>query len=404
MKYASWMRELEFLEDEDDISRGVFDMLLWSPHPKPLCPRLLKLSWIADPVFWGDFTPFLSSQLQDVYLASRPGTLFMFPRAISALPISSLRSLRLSIIGDEPVREAIASILKASGKSLTNLKIFRMDQLQDGSWCHIISLPRLRSLETDQWPPIVFPPSLPEFFPSLQQIILHGPAAFRWVNFLAEGSAQRISSNTRSQSHKVAPRLVQLHCDYEADLDVTFISHFRAFRNLYTLVLGNGCSRATRRTFHLTDNDISQLAMELPELRELSLGDPCMHNTCRTTVNSLLTLSTHCKGLRKLRIHFNTRNFARDMRHSLHNPLRRNSHPPSRCPLVVLDVGPIPLTTKALGKDLFPTLAGLVDIFPGLQGISCTPSSHTSRGWRQLGAQIPSFQEMRKSLPAVFTQ
>jgi hypothetical protein len=64
-----------------------------------------------------------------------------------------------------------------------------------------------------------------------------------------------------------------------------------------------------RCTFHLADNDINRLAMELPGLRELSLGDPCGSNTCRTTVNSLLVLSTHCEGLRKLCIHFNTRNF-----------------------------------------------------------------------------------------------
>jgi len=395
------MRELKFLENEDEISQDVFDMLLRSPHSKPLCPRLLKLSWIADPVFGGDFTPFLSPQLQDVYLASRPGALFIFPHAISTLPISSLKSLRLSIIGDEPVREAIASMFKASGRSLTRLKVFRMDQLRDGSWCHIISLPRLRSLETDQWPPTIPPPSL--FFPYLQQFTLRGPAASRWLNFLAKESAQG-TSDTGPQPHGVAPRLVQLYCDYEADLDVTFISYFHVFRSLCTLILGNGCSSATGCTFHLTDNDINRLAMELPRLRELSLGDPCMHNTCRTTVNSLLDLSTRCKGLRKLRIHFNTRNFARDMKHSLHNPLRRNSHPPSRCPLAMLDVGEIPLTTKALDKDLFLTLAGLVDIFPRLQMIYCMPSSHSSRGWRELSAQIPSFQEMRRSLPAVFTQ
>lgn len=399
------MRELKFLDDEDEISRDIFDMLLRSPHSKPLCSRLLKLSWIADPVFGGDFTPFLSPQLQDVYLVSRPGTPFLFPRAISALPISSLRSLRLSISGDEPVREAIASIFRTSSKSLTKLKVFRMDQLPDDSWCHIISLPHLRSLETDQWPPTILPPSLPEIFPSLQQIALRGPAASRWLTFLVEKSAQKHSPDTGSQPHKVAVRPVQrLHCDYGAGLDVKFISYFRVFRSLCILVLGNGCSRAIRCTFHLTDDDINRLAMELPGLKELSLGHPCEHNTCRTTVNSLLSLSTHCEGLRKLYIHFNTWNFAQDMRHSLHNPLRRNSHPPSRCPLVVLDVGSIPLTVGILGDDLFPTLAGLMDIFPGLRRISCTSPPHESDGWRRLAGQIPIFQEMRKSLPAVFVQ
>ena len=380
-------------------------MLLRSPDSKPLCPRLLKLSWVADPVFGGDFAPFLSPQLQDVRLASRSGTRLSFSHSIPAIPISSLKSLRLSIVGDESVREAIASMFKTFSTSLTMLEVSHMDQLRDGSWCRIIYFPRLRSLETDQWPPTVFPPSLPVFFPSLRQITLRGPAASEWINFLARDSVQRISSDTGPKPRRVAPHLVQLYCDYGVELSITFISHFRIFRNLSTLVLGNGCSHTMRCTFRLTDDAISQLAMELPGLRELSLGVPCVHNTCKTTVNSLLALSTHCKGLRELCIHFNTRNLVRDIKNSFHNPLRRNSHSPSRCPLVVLDVGLAPLP-EPLGEDAFLALAGLVDMFPRLQRIRPYSSylRTTSWGWLHLSAQIPSFQEMRKSLPAVFIQ
>lgn len=399
------MRELEFLEDEHEISQDVFKILLRTPDSKLLCPRLLKLSWIADPVFGGDFIPFLSPQLRDVRLASRPGTQFPFPHAIAALPASSLESLRLSIIGDEPVKEAIISMFRTFGKSLTTLEVSRMDQLRDGTWCRVMLLPRLRSLETDQSPPTLFPPCLPMFFPSLRQIALHGPAASEWIPFMATASTQRVPSDTGTQLRRAAPHLVRLHCDYAVDLDAPFISHFRVFRSLTVLLLGNGCSGATMCTFDLTDEDISQLAMELPRLRDLSLGTPCSHNACRTTVNSLLALSTHCKGLRQLCIHFNTRRLARDMWESLHNPLRHNSHPPSRCPLTALDVGMTPLTAEALGEDTFPTLAGLLDIFPGLKTIKYyTFSSYASWGWRQFALQIPNFQEMRRSLPAVFAQ
>lgn len=403
-KYASWMRELEFLEGEDEISQEVFDMLHQGSQSDPLCPRLLKLSWIADPIVGGGFSLFLSPQLQDVYLASRPGTRFPFSHAISALPASTLKSLRLSVVGDGPVREAIVSMLRTCGKSLTTLEVSCMDQLRDGSLCRIIFLPRLRSLETDQLPPSMFPPSLPVFFPSLRYLTLRGHAS-GWVRFLAADSVQRISSDSGSQPRRVAPHLVQLYCDYGAELDPMFTSNLRIFRNLSVLVLGNGCSRAARCTFRLADEDISRLAIELPGLRELSLGIPCPYNTCGTTVNSLLVLSTHCKGLRELCVHFNTLRFAQDMRDSLHNPLRRNSHPPPRCPLTVLDVGLTPLTAGSLGEDVFSPLAGLVDIFPKLRQIRFyTLSPRTSWGWRQLGAQIPGFQEMRQSLPAVFTQ
>ena len=388
------MRELEFLEDEDEISQDIFDMVLRGPYSEPLCPRLLKLSWIADPIFGGDFTSFLSPQLQHIRLESRPGTVFPFSHAISILPASSLKSLRLCILGDEPVREAITSMFKACGESLTTLTVSRMDQLQDGSWCRIMLYPRLRTLETDQFPPT--PPNLPMVFPSLRRIVLRGPAAPEWIRFLAASSVQKIPSDTGSKPRQVAPFLVRLCCDYDT-LGPQFASHIRVFRNLYTLILRNGCPRQC--TFNLTDDDVSQLAMELPGLRELSLGTPCYRSTCWTTVNSLLTLSTHCKGLRGLSIHFNTLNIAQDMRASLQNPLRRNSYPPSRCPLPVLDVGRTPL--PALGGDVFPILAGLVDIFPELTGIRFY---HSTPGWSQLVEQIPRFQEMRKSLPAVFTQ
>lgn len=399
------MRELKFLEDEDEISQCIFNILLQSPHSKPLCPRLVKLSWIAGPTLGGDFTPFISPQLQHVHLASRPGTVFSFSHAISALPASSLKTLRLSVIGDEPVGEAITCMFRACRENLTKLKISRMNQLRDITWCRVISLPRLHTLETDQSPPVMSHTNLPPSFPSLQRLTLRGPVAFTWVNFLAAENARRVSSGTESQSRAVAPRLVQLYCDYETDLHVAFLSRFWVFRNLCTLILGTACSPA-RCTFHLTDGDISQLAAELPGLRYLFLGAPCSHNTCFTTIISLLTLSAHCGHLSKLCIHFNTRNFARSMKHSLRHPLRRNPHPPSRCPLAVLDVGQIPLTPEELGNDLFSALIGLVDIFPGLQKISYTPSSHFReyRGWWQLNAQIPGFQEMRKSLPVVFTQ
>lgn len=399
------MRELEFLEDEEEISQDVFDILLRCPHSAPLCPRLLKLSWIADSIFGGDFVHFFSPQLQEVYLASRPETLFTFSHAISVLPISSLKTLRLSVLGDGAVREAIFSLLSTCPKSLTTLEVSRMIQLRDVTWCRILLLfSRLRRLETDQFPPTMFPPSFPVFFPALRLAHFRGPAASRWIYFLSDNSGRMVSSDTGSRPRIVAPLLSHLYCDYDVELDSTLISCFRVFQNLSALRLGSGCSR-DMCGFRLTDEDISQLAMQLPGLRHVFLGVVCPHNTCMTTVNSLLVLSTHCKGLQELTIHFSTRNLARDMKDSFNNPLRRSSSPPSRCPLSELNVWLAPLLPEALGGEVFPTLAGLVDIFPCLQKIKfSSPSRPKSWGWRQLDAQISSFQEMRASLPVVFAQ
>jgi hypothetical protein len=398
------MRELEFLEDEDEISQDVFDALLRYPHSGPLCPRLLKLSWVADSVFGGDFVHFCSPQLQEVHLASRLGTQFSFPNALSAIPMSSLKTLRLSVLGHGAVREAIFSLFATCSRSLTTLEVSRMDQLRDSTWCRILLLfPRLRRLETDQLPPTQFPLSFPGFFPSLRSVYFRGPAASRWIQFLSENSGRMVSTDTGPRPRIVAPSLTYLYCDYGMQLDGTFISCFRIFRNLSGLQLGNDCS-SNRCAFELTDEDISQLAMQLPGLQQLSLGLVCPHNTCMTTVNSLLILSTHCKGLHELRIHFSTRTLARDMKESFNHPLRRGSWPPSRCPLSVLDVWLAPLHPEGLSGDVFPILAGLVDIFPSLQKIRFSSFRHTSLGWRQLDTQISNFQEMRALLPAVFAR
>jgi hypothetical protein len=396
------MRELEFLEDEDEISQDVFDALFRCPHPEPICPRLVKLTWVADSVFGGDFVHFFSPQLREVRLSSRPGTVFSFAQSISTLPILSLKTLSLSVAGDHTVRGAILSLLKTCPKNLRTLEVTRMNQLCDGSWCRIlILLYRLRTLETDQFPPTWTLPAT-AYFPSLQQATFRGPVAPRWIQFLSESSGQKVPSATGIRPRIVAPHLRKLYLEYEFELDSTFTFPLRMFRNLSALQLKSACSHDVC-AFRLTDEDVSQLATQLPELRQLSLGTPCPHNDCMTTVDSLLSLSTHCKELRELRLHFNTRNFARDMKNSIHNALRHTPRPPSRCPLTILDVWQTPLTPDALGADLFPTLIGLVDIFPRLQRIM-----HRSRspldawGWQRLDAQIASLQEMRTSLPSMF--
>lgn len=71
----------------------------------------------------------------------------------------------------------------------------------------------------------------------------------------------------------------------------------------------------------------------------------------------------------------------------------------------MLDIGLTPLTAEMLGEDVFQTLVGLVDIFPKLRRIEpYVLPLHLSWGWVELGAQMARLQEMRKSLPAVFTQ
>ena len=176
-KYTSWMRELEFFKDKDEISQDVFDVLLRYPHLRPLYPRPLKLSWIADLVlFGGDFIHFLVQELHKVRLVSHPGSIFLFFHAVSALPMSSVEARCSSVIADGKSRDGIFSLFKTCPKSSTTLDVVCMDQLWDSFWCRTTILPCLRSLDTDQLPSSTFPLSCHVFFPSLHQAKFRGSA------------------------------------------------------------------------------------------------------------------------------------------------------------------------------------------------------------------------------------
>ena len=101
---------------------------------KPLCPRFLKLSWVAEVVLGSDFASLLPTTTgRPVGIV--PGNLVSIPshhyHTISALPVSPLKSVRLSTIRDESVREVIVSMFGTCGGGLTVPEVSRVDQLRE---------------------------------------------------------------------------------------------------------------------------------------------------------------------------------------------------------------------------------------------------------------------------------
>ena len=133
--------------------------------------------------------------------------------------------------------------------------------------------------------------------------------------------------------------------------------------------------------FCLTDDDVESFAIALPSLVTLRLGRACESNTCRTTVNSLFSISSHCPELTCLEIHFNTLSIAGDMRR-LFNRSPRHDKP--RCKLRTLPVGRLPLLVRQ--KQVRAIAAGFADIFPCLEKFPGEKSER--RSWNAVASKL----------------
>ena len=134
-------------------------------------------------------------------------------------------------------------------------------------------------------------------------------------------------------------------------------------------------------TFGLPDDDVAEIATALPNLVNATFGDVCAANSCRTTVSSLLFLSTRCKNLEYLEIHFNTTNLCNDLKLIPENPRFHDLRAFPRCQLKRLSISYAPLWIRV--EDHGPVAIGFLDIFPSLCRIN-----GTAAGWYELSSKL----------------
>jgi hypothetical protein len=173
-------------------------------------------------------------------------------------------------------------------------------------------------------------------------------------------------------------------------IDVSFTSPIQMFRNLVNLAAevychdGNGEGQCN---FKLDNNQVTRLAMALPQLEFLLLGNACFENTCATTVACLLPISVHRIKLRRLGTHPNATNIIGDLKYILEDPRFQELRSLPRRPLSYLDVGQIPLT---LDEPDFGIVAnGMINIFPSLDWCD------GSQVWYKLSERIEDLRKVR---------
>jgi hypothetical protein len=374
---ASWMRRLYFGSDSR-VPEAVLRLISLNLLNEIVFPGLWGLSWIAESYSLPFYRLFISPHLTAFTFICPPfgghpdEVVSNFTSMIAELQTSSLRSLQVDFYhyaaqNSIDLNSAVSSAVLRCGSSLTTLSAPL--SISDAAVQHIMQLPELTSWTTVNGPPRVSDSSPSDAFSKLETLRLHTEASVGWVPFFG-ASARRASSGRSAYtppSRGSGQQLTTLVCRVRVSVDATFISHIAQFHGLVNLTLRSSCSDKGRCTFGLTDDDIAEVATALPNLVNATFGDVCTANSCQTTVYSLLFLSTRCKGLDFLEIHFNTTNICDDLTSMPGNPRLRDFRALPRCQLDGLEVSHAPLQIQA--EDCGPVATGFLDIFPSLRVI-----------------------------------
>jgi len=286
-----------------------------------------------------------------------PDQLTTLVRVVSFLP-TSLEVLSITCYrekGDnlKNLKDAISSFACRCEPSLMSFGTSL--PLSEAAIHHLIQLPNLSSWGVVQRPPHVV--STP-VFPPLEELYLGDPGTLPWLHLLASrGSAE-------SQTKLIRETLRCLHCPWRTIIDSALLSSILNFRNLAVLCIQAHCSELMGCDFRLTDDDMKNLASTLSRLQSLELGRPCLRDSCKTTVASLVSISTHCLDLTVLEVHFNTKTIVSDMQRLLEGGAGLDE---AKCKLQSLYVGLSPLDISK--EDIETVAMGLRIIFPHITGL-----------------------------------
>jgi len=378
-RYASWMRYVD-VDDWPVDAEDTYHKLRLNSPTGGWFPALQTLYWMVTETNLPHAAMFFSPHLERVSMCMSWSEgydevpLHVLPAiasAISALPTSALRSMYVGV-GDDGApltyfEDSLSSVVLRCGPSLT--EIHSPIRLSDAAMNHLIQLPHLRTLRVEGPPPSYSASSLPLVFPPLVDFKLCEGAAYGWLSLFKRLEHGGSVTQGMTPLSGMKGSLKQLGVKNRPGLiiDASFASPIQMFRNLATLNVDVYCigqDSEGQCTFKLNDDNVTELAMALPQLESLLLGHPCSNNTCATTVACLLPISVHCIKLQSLQIHFNTTNIVDDIKNISGDPRFQDLHSLQRCSLPRLDVMKIPLTLDAPGIEI--VRSGMVDIFPSV--------------------------------------
>ena len=389
------------VDERSDLVEETFQKFRLNSPPGGWFPALQDLSWriMGSNLPYVDlfFSPYLKRI--SIYtpwtwagVQVPPNVLAAIASAVSKLPASSaLEFLSLDFDCAAPpgyFKDSLSSVILRCGPSL--VEFTSSVPLSDAAINHLIQLPHLRTWRTEGPPPSysTLPLSLPSL--PLAKLTLAKGAARGWLSLFRrlEDSTPTAQGVTPPPKLKKSLKSLDVKDPSGFTIDIPFTSSVQIFRNLVTLgvtTLCPGKGEEGQCAFRLNNDNVTELAMALPQLETLSLGRPCSGNTCATTVACLLPISVHCIKLQRLRIHFNTANIVDDIENVSKDPRFLELHSLPKCALLYLFVDRMPLT---IDKSGFKTVAdGIINIFPSLDYCS-----GLERPWDKLSKTIGKFR------------
>ena len=288
------------------------------------------------------------------------------------------------------LKDDVDSMIQRCGDSLRVLKI--PTPFGEAAVHHIMGLKNLRVWEVHSLPPttLLFPTTVPP----LRSLSLIGKETHGWIPWLTQGRRGTFDIHGGPSGYlELGVTLTHLTFEGSVPINAMFISPFFLLQNLTLLRSVLSCWELVGCGSSLTNKDVVQLSAALPRLEELSFGGPCFKNTCPATVSCFLALSVHCKGLRKLNIHFNTVNLVNDIQTLSEDPDFRDLYSlQTRCPLKYIYAGNLPFPEGTSDEDITTIATGLVDVFPSLSGVL-----FDRWDWDPLNLKIREFQATRSS-------
>ena len=371
------------------------------PHPLP------NLRSIYSEIDSWDFAPFLrlflNPELVNVDIEFADGHPHLYrPAVISLIPTGDLTRLQLKYTGgDDLSLGALCNLLDKASKSLRSVSLD--GELSMGVIEKLLQLPNLRCLDVQLPQTRISPPAA--VFPSLEKLVVSYRDAGSWLHILRNipnpalreldvsftGSSSTYLETLGSSlfAAYVDRNLTSLKCTSRNAIPLTEagIRQFLPFKKLTTLELTTPCI-GSRCGVQLNDSIISELAMALPHLVSLCLGDaPCKASASNVTVASLVALSVNCVDLDFLQLHFN----AIDI-------ITRGTRTTSQthnftCKLRTLSVGSQPLPSNP--NDILLVTFAILRIFPHTETILSVGG-----GWRQVREGVQLFQKVSRIIPS----
>ena len=298
------------------------------------------------------------------------------PVIVSSIPTSNLTRLKLSNMGSgDSFSGELHDLLDEASESLRS---FSLDgELSTEIIEKLLQLHNLRRLDVRLLQAEISPPTvLSPFLEELDVTFIGSSPEYLQIlgSSLLDANPERTLTSIKCTSRVTTP------------LTEAGIRPLLLFRKLTTLELSASCKGGQCR-IQLDDSIIFELAISLPHLTSLGLGDaPCRASTSNVTVESLVALSTNCVGLDFLRLHFDAKDIT-----------TRDAHTDSQthkftCKLRTLSVGSQPLPSNR--NDILLVMFTILNIFPHVETILSTEEN-----WNQVKEGVEVFRKAPQIVP-----